>query len=186
MAKKRDSAAEPPERIYTIPLRGEWLRGPRIGRAGATAAATRRFLSRHMKVGRVKISGKLNERLWAGGLKKPPASIKVKAHMDEEGVVTAMLPDETIAKEEEKSKMDKLKEKLGSGKGAEAKPEEGKPAEAKEEPKPGEKLAEAPTEEKKKAPPEEKKEEARPEEKPPEGGKPAEARKGPKPIEEKG
>ncbi len=171
MAKKTDSA-ELPERIYTVPLRSEWRKGPRIKRAGRSATAIRKFLFRHMKVGRVKISEKLNEQLWTRGLKNPPAIIKIKAQMDEEGIVTARLPDEVVIKEEEKSKMEKLKEKLGGGKEAEA-PKEG---EAKEEPKEGEpkqgeeKPAEAPKEEKKG----EAKEETKPGEK---GEKPAEAKK---------
>jgi len=192
MAKKTDSAAELPERIYTVPLRGEWLRGPRIKRAGRSVAAIRKFLSRHMKVGTVKISEKLNEQLWARGLKKPPASIKVKAQMNEEGIVTARLPDEVVVKEEEKSKMEKLKEKLGGGKEAEA-PKE---AEAKEEPKQeGEKAeekkevpkeGEASKEEEKPKEPEVKLEEEKPEEDPkPEEEKPEEKPKEKEEEEEK-
>lgn len=177
MAKKTDSAAELPERIYTVPLRVEWLRGPRIKRAGRSATAIRKFLFRHMKVGRVKISEKLNEQLWARGLKKPPASIKIKAQMDEEGIVTARLPDEIVIKEEEKSKMEKLKEKLGGGKEAEVKPEKETPAEAKEEPKEGGKPAEAQEEAKPKVKaeegkPSEKKEEPKEKPKEPKADKP--------------
>ncbi len=139
MADKKTSS-EQPERIYTVPLRAEWLKGSSPKRAGRSIATVRKFLSRHMKAGTVKISGKLNERLWARGLKKPPASIRLKARMDKDGVVTAMLPEEIIIKEEEKGKMEKLKEKFGGGKEGGKKPAE---AEEKAEEKPKEETAKA-------------------------------------------
>ncbi len=164
MADKKTSS-EQPERIYTVPLRAEWLKGSSLKRAGRSTATVRKFLSRHMKAGTVKISGKLNERLWARGLKKPPASIRLKARMDKDGVVTAMLPEEIIVKEEEKGKMEKLKEKFGGGKEGGKKPAEAeekaeeKPAEegegkAKEEEAPAEKKAEEPANEEKAKSPE--------------------------------
>lgn len=164
MADKKTSS-EQPERIYTVPLRAEWLKGSSLKRAGRSTDTVRKFLSRHMKAGTVKISGKLNARLWARGLKKPPASIRLKARMDKDGVVTAMLPEEIIVKEEEKGKMEKLKEKLsGTSKMGEKmaeklpedkKPSEAeKPAEAKEEEAPAEKKAEEPANEEKAKSPE--------------------------------
>ncbi len=118
MAEKKTPHGEMPERIYTVPLRAEWLKVPRIERAGTAVATVKGFLSRHMKAGDVKISGRLNEQLWARGLKRPPAGIRVKAQMDEKGVVTARLPDEVVAREEEKGRVEKLKERLGGRKGA--------------------------------------------------------------------
>lgn len=156
MADKKSASQETPERLYTIPLRGEWLKVPRIQRAGVAATAVRAFLSRHMKAGSVRISGRLNEQLWASGPKRPPAAIRVKARMDGEGAVTAMLPDEVIEKAEEKGKMDRLKERLAGRREGEEKPEEkGKeaPAEGEKSPeekpaKEGEKPAGAPKEKK--------------------------------------
>lgn len=153
MAEKKAEAGELQERIYTIPLREDWLKGSRIRRGGRSARAIRKFLSRHMKAGSVKISAKLNEHIWERGLKRPPGKIRVKAHMDEDGVVTAMLPDEVVVKEEEKGRMEKLKERLSGGKSEEGKggkagteeaktPDKEKPPEGKEEPAEGKPLPE--------------------------------------------
>lgn len=163
MAKKKTETPEALERLYTIPLRSEWHKGPSTKRAGAAVTAIRKFLIRHTKAGTVKISEKLNAKIWIRGLKKPPANIRVKAHADDKGVVTAMLPDEVIEKAEKKGKVEKLKERF---KGKKYIPkEDGKPA---EEAKEGEKTTEetpaegaeeggeAKPEEKKEAPKEEK------------------------------
>lgn len=142
MADKKDSQ-DVQERIYTIPLRCEWRKGPRIKRAGRAVGAVRKYLIRHAKAGEVKISGKLNEQIWTRGLKNPPISIRVKVY-DKDGVMTAMLPDEELPKEEEKGRMEKLKDRFGGTKTGEKLasklPEDVK---AEEPAKEGEKLAEA-------------------------------------------
>jgi len=109
MAEKETQKVE--ERLYTIPLRPEWRKGPKIKRAGRAADAVRKYLARHAKAGEVKISGKLNMQIWSRGLKNPPPKIRVKA-IEKDGIVTAMLPDEEIAKEEEKGRMNKLRDRL--------------------------------------------------------------------------
>ena len=107
------------ERIYTVPLRGEWSKAPRVERSKRAASALRKFLSKHMKaeVGDVRISRGINEFIWKRGAKKPPARIKVKVTRDKEGMVYATLLEEKfnfakdIAKErEEKSRLKKAKE----------------------------------------------------------------------------
>ena len=146
-------AEELEERIYTIPLRREWLKQTRSQRTGRAVRTIQASLLRHMKASSVKISPRLNEKLWEHGVHKPPAKIKLKAKRDKEGVVTARLPEEIEVekKEEKKGRLDALKEKAGM----------------KAEPKFVPKKKEAPKEEK----PEEKKEEAKKEEKAPEKAK---------------
>ena len=123
------------ERIYTIPLRREWLKQTRIQRSNRAIHAIQNFLTRHLKATEVKISPRLNELVWKRGAEKPPAKVRVKASKDAEGVVTARLPEEMVIKEEPKTgKLEGLKEKVA---GKAEKPAEISP-EAEEKPKPKE------------------------------------------------
>ncbi len=96
--------AETDERLYTIPLRGEAMKSPRVKRANRAVKTIQTFLQRHMKSDEIRISQKLNETVWVRGVHKPPQKIKLKA-MKKEGIVYAMLPDETFeVKKKEKPK----------------------------------------------------------------------------------
>jgi large subunit ribosomal protein L31e len=100
------------ERVYTIPLRREYLKVPRWKRAKKAMKAIREFTMRHMKVedpDNVKISNKVNEVIWEGGGKRVPPKITVKMIKEEE-VVYVLLPDEELKKKEEKKKVEKTKE----------------------------------------------------------------------------
>jgi ribosomal protein L31E len=139
------------ERIYTIPLRKEWLKEPRARRTKRSILAIRDFVRRHTKSKKIKISKGVNELIFSRGFKKPPGRIKIEVHGDLE-TVQAKLPGEVIEKKEEKKKggITGLKEKL-TGRKEETKPEEGikeekkeiekKPETEKEKPK-GEKKSE--------------------------------------------
>ncbi len=100
MAKKE---AEIGERIYTIPLRKEWLKVPRNRRAKRAVNTIKAFLFRHMHAADVKLSQRLNEKVWTRGIQKPPGKIKLKATI-EDGIVTARLPEELVITKEEKKK----------------------------------------------------------------------------------
>ena len=126
MAKKEESKSE--ERVYTIPLRKEWLKTRRVNRGKRSINTVKRFLSRHMHADEVKISQRISETIWARGSRKPPARIRVKARLDEEGKVFARLPEEMDP--------EKLKE---SKKGKEEKKPEEKAPESREAAKAGEK-----------------------------------------------
>ncbi len=72
------------ERIYTIPLRREFLKVPQYRRAGRAAKAVKQFIAKHMKVperdvDKVKMDIYLNNELWFRGKANPPSRIKVKA-----------------------------------------------------------------------------------------------------------
>ncbi len=133
------------ERLYTIPLRGEVMKSPRVKRANRAVKTIQSFLQRHMKSDEIRVSQKVNEAVWVRGIHHPPSKIKLKARK-EGGIVYAMLPDETfeIKKKEEKpkeeaktalqKKAEELSEKLKKEKQAKE-PKEAKPAETKEEPK---------------------------------------------------
>lgn len=110
MAKKETSVSE--ERIYIIPIRREWLKVPRNQRGKRAVNVVRNFLSRHMHSDDIRLSQKLNERIWKSGIKKPPSKVKVKVSV-KDGIVTARLPEEIeITKGEKKGKLEGLKKKM--------------------------------------------------------------------------
>jgi len=135
------------ERLYTVPLRKEFLKVSRIKRASRAVKTIQIFLKKHMKTDEVKISQKVNETIWIRGIHHPPSKIKLKAKREGE-VVYALLPDEKleIKKKEEKKeeapksalqkKAAELSEKLKKEKEAKKpKKEEKKAKSKKEEPK---------------------------------------------------
>ena len=111
------------ERIYTIPLRKEFMKVPSYKKTSKTITAIKEFLKKHMKVEEVKIGKYLNLELWKHGRKNPPPRIKVKAVKDkvkikdkEVFIVKVELidaPIEKIIKEEKKEeKVEEVKEEL--------------------------------------------------------------------------
>lgn len=132
------------ERVYTIPLRKEWVKQSRIRRVPRTVRVIREFLKRHTKAEEVKLSTGLNEFLWLHGAKKPPGKVKVKVSV-EEGKAFARLPEEEkVEKIAKKGKKEPAKEEP---KKAEEKKEEAK-KEAPEKEEKGERKEEKPKEEK--------------------------------------
>ena len=107
------------ERIYTIPLRKEFMKAPSYRKTKRALSAIKQFLTRHMKAEEVKIGKYLNLELWKDGRKNPPPRIKIKAVKDivkikdkDVIVVKAELinaPVEVIEKKQEKKK-EKVKE----------------------------------------------------------------------------
>jgi len=60
------------ERIYTIPLRKEWIKVSRNKRANRAIKAVREFVKRHMKTENVKIDRKVSEFIFSHNIKHPP------------------------------------------------------------------------------------------------------------------
>jgi len=92
MAKETKEAKKVLERVYTIPLRKEWLKAPRYKRAKKAVRALKEFLAKHMKVenrelDKIKIDNWVNRALWLRGIKKPAHKITVRAIKDSDGVV---------------------------------------------------------------------------------------------------
>jgi large subunit ribosomal protein L31e len=138
MAKKTE-AAPAVERVYTVPLRKEYLKQTRIQRANRAVNALQKFLIRHTKAEKVRVSPMVNDFIWQRGAKKPPSKVKIKVRI-EAGVATARLPEEKeVIKEEKKGRMEGLKEKAGMPTKEGAKPKEEKAKEPKPEEKPKEK-----------------------------------------------
>ena len=92
------------EKIYTIPLRREWLKVPIYKRSRKAITATKQFLLRHLKK-EVKIGPYLNEYIWKQGNRHPPARIKVRIE-EEDKILTAELinaPRKEVKKEKEET-----------------------------------------------------------------------------------
>ena len=103
------------ERIYNIPVRKEFLRAPKHKRANRAVSAVRMFLQRHMKSDDVRLGNHINLAIWERGRKQPPHHVKVTAIKGDDNIVRAELfgvPVEQPKKEEKKSKVQTLKEKV--------------------------------------------------------------------------
>ncbi|MEM2089632.1 MAG: 50S ribosomal protein L31e [Candidatus Pacearchaeota archaeon] len=120
------------ERIYTIPLRKEWLKVPKWKRAKKAMKAIREFVERHMKVYdsdiKIKISDWVNKAVWCCGIKNVPHKITVKVvkksneifvdfvglpkkFKQEEAKIKRKM-EKALKKAEEKKEKEKKKEKL--------------------------------------------------------------------------
>lgn len=127
------------ERIYTIPLRHEWLKVPAYKRSKKAMTAVRAFLRKHMKSENVKLGRMLNMHVWENGIKKPPHHVKVTAVKFDDGMVRAELIGYPVEekKEEKETKIKKAakktEEKAVSEKSAEDKAQRKKTAKPKKE-----------------------------------------------------
>ncbi|MBW2971015.1 60S ribosomal protein L31 [Candidatus Woesearchaeota archaeon] len=105
------------ERTYNVPLRKEFQKVPRYRRSKRAVDALRKFMMQHMKSEDIKIGKHLNEHIWKHGIKNPPHHVKVNAVKDDEGVVRVELfgfkYEDATKVVEEKSAIDKVRERLG-------------------------------------------------------------------------
>src|SRR3989344_3287635 len=101
------------ERIYTIPLRREWLKAPAYKRSKKAMTAIREFLIKHMKSENVKLGRMLNMHVWEQGIKRPPHHVKITVVKYDDGLVRAELIGHPIEekKEEKAGKKTKKEEK---------------------------------------------------------------------------
>ncbi|MEE9322991.1 MAG: 50S ribosomal protein L31e [Candidatus Aenigmarchaeota archaeon] len=128
------------ERIYTIPLRRDWLKEPRSTRSSRAIRKIKDFVRKHTKAKEIKVSKGVNEYIFSRGFKKPPGKIKVEVKGDF-AKVNVKLPGEVIIEKKEKKKgIAGLKQRLTGKTGEEKeKPEEKEEEAPKEEPKSEEK-----------------------------------------------
>ncbi len=100
------------EKLFTIPLRREWIRVPRWRRTKRAVDAIRAFVTRFAKAKEVKIGRWLNLEMWGHGAKSPPSRVIVKITKDKDiaKVELAKLPPKA-AREAEKLKSKEVKKK---------------------------------------------------------------------------
>ena len=96
------------ERVYTIPLRREFLKAPKWKRTKRAINITKEFLMKHMKSKDVRIGKYLNQLILSRGRKNPPGKVKVKVWKEEEKVVAELVD----APAEEKIEKPKIKEEV--------------------------------------------------------------------------
>ncbi|MBS3139268.1 50S ribosomal protein L31e [Candidatus Woesearchaeota archaeon] len=99
------------ERIYTIPLRREWLKAPAYKRSKKAMTAIREFLIKHMKSENVKLGRMLNMHVWEQGIKRPPHHVKITAVKYDDGLVRAELIGHPIEEKKEEKADKKAKKK---------------------------------------------------------------------------
>jgi large subunit ribosomal protein L31e len=80
------------ERIYTVPLTRAWI-AQKFRRAEKAMSVLKQFTERHMKPTEIIIDPRVNEAIWARGIKNPPRKIRVKMTKDSDGVVTVTLAE---------------------------------------------------------------------------------------------
>jgi len=111
------------ERIYTIPLRKNFVKVPKYYRSKRAINHIKAFIVRHMKVEEenIKIGKNLNEQVWMHGIKNPPGKVKVKVVKDNDKVTVELEGFEYKVEKVQKEKTekatslkDKLTEKLGA------------------------------------------------------------------------
>ncbi len=83
------------EQIMTIPLLTTKA-SPRSKKSKKAMIEVREHVAKHMKakLEDVWIDQKVNELVWARGIQKPPAKVRVKAVKFEDGLVEVSLPEE--------------------------------------------------------------------------------------------
>lgn len=115
------------ERIYTIPLRSDFIKVPKYYRAKRAISQIRKFVGKHMKTEDVRIGNVLNEEVWSRGIKNPPGKVIVKAikegdfvTVELEGYDYKTLKVQTEKTEKPTSFKDKLAAKLQSDKSSES------------------------------------------------------------------
>ncbi len=83
------------EQIITIPLLTTKA-SPRTKKSKKAMLEVREYVAKHMKaeLDDVWIDQSVNEMVWARGIKKPPARVRVKAVKFEDGLVEVSLPEE--------------------------------------------------------------------------------------------
>lgn len=108
------------EKLFTIPLRREWLRVPRWRRTKRAVDAVRAFALRFAKAKEVRIGKWLNLELWAKGAKNPPSRVSVKITKDKDvaRVELAKLPPRAVREAERLKSKETKKKKLEVAKAA--------------------------------------------------------------------
>jgi len=105
------------EKIFTIPLRKDWLKAPRYKRGKRAIHSLRDYLSKHLKK-EVRIGKYLNSEIWARGNRKPPARVKIRIEEDKDKLTAELInaPREIKKEEKKKGKLETLKDKVGGEK----------------------------------------------------------------------
>ena len=75
------------EKILTVNLRKDLVKVSRWKRTKDYSRLFRQLMKRKFKTEKVKIDGKLNEKIWKRGIENPPLKIRVKVLKQDDGIV---------------------------------------------------------------------------------------------------
>ena len=101
------------EKIYTVPLRKEWLKVPIYRRGKKSIAAIKKFFNQHLKK-EIKIGPYLNEFIWEKGNRHPPGKVKVRVEEEKDKTIVELInAPKAEKKEEKKTKTKKVEEVKG-------------------------------------------------------------------------
>ncbi|MFH0869346.1 MAG: 50S ribosomal protein L31e [archaeon] len=108
------------EKLFTIPLRREFVRVPKWRRTKRAVDAVRAFVIRYAKAKEVRIGRWLNLELWGKGAKNPPSKVYVKITKDKDvaRVELAKLPPRAVREAELMKSKDVKKKKLEAARAA--------------------------------------------------------------------
>ncbi|MEK6955724.1 MAG: 50S ribosomal protein L31e, partial [Nanoarchaeota archaeon] len=84
------------EKLFTIPLRKEFLKAPIYKRSSKAVRAVKQFIVRHLKTEKVNVGPQLNLQIWSRGKSNPPTRVKVHA-MVRDGIGFVELVDVPFA-----------------------------------------------------------------------------------------
>lgn len=98
------------EKIYTIPLRREFISVPIYRKTKKAVVGIKNYIKRHLKVEEVKIGSHLNELMWKKGATNPPPRVKVKAKK-EDNIGYVELPEFDFQKKKTEEKTS-IKDKI--------------------------------------------------------------------------
>lgn len=105
------------ERIYTIPLRRDFVKVPKYYRAKRAMSYIKKYIQKHMKYDDVRVGPVLNEYVWERGITNPPGKVTVKAVKQDTFVTVELQGHEYKVKEVQTEKTEKptsFKDKLAA------------------------------------------------------------------------
>lgn len=79
------------EKILTINLRKKLVKTKKWKKAKNYLKVLRELLRRKFKTDKIKIDGKLNEKIWGKGIENPPSKLKIKVIKLDDGTIKAEL-----------------------------------------------------------------------------------------------
>ena len=79
------------EKILTINLRKKLVKTKKWKKAKNYLKVLRELLRRKFKTDKIKIDGKLNEKIWGKSIENPPSKLKIKVIKSDDGTIKAEL-----------------------------------------------------------------------------------------------
>jgi len=79
------------EKILTINLRKNLIKSRKWEKAKDYLKVLRELLRRKFKTDKIKIDGKLNEKIWERSIENPPSKLKIRVIKSDDGTIKAEL-----------------------------------------------------------------------------------------------